>query len=294
MLNILITGSNGQLGSEIRKVSDSYPYYNFIFTDVGELDITDASRLEHFFSLQNIDVVINCAAYTAVDKAEQEPEAALLINRDAVINLVRACKKFDVYLLHISTDYVFDGKSNRPYREDDMTNPTSSYGRSKLAGENAMTSCLEKGMIIRTSWLYSTFGSNFVKTILKKGAESGKLNVVSDQVGCPTYARDMAAAILEILPKALSEYRFGIYHYANEGECSWYEFARTAVEMAGIPCQVNPLTSAEYPQLAPRPFYSVMDKTRIKKYFGITIPEWKESLKECVEAWRRGSGEAGR
>lgn len=284
MLSILITGSNGQLGSEVRKESALFPYYNFIFTDIAELDITGARQVEQFFSKHNIDVVINCAGYTAVDRAEEEPDLAKLINYEAVANLVQACKKYDVYLVHISTDYVFDGKNHRPYREDDRPNPASTYGKSKLAGEEAVMSCLVKGMIIRTSWLYSSFGGNFVKTILKKGAEKGKLDVVDDQVGCPTYARDLAVTILKILPKALSTHQFEIYHYSNEGECSWYEFAKAAIELANIPCQVNPVTTKDYPQQAPRPFYSVLDKRKIKEQFGITIPHWRESLKECIKA----------
>jgi dTDP-4-dehydrorhamnose reductase len=290
MLNILITGSNGQLGSEFRQVSVLYPYYNFIYTDIAELDITAAGQIDQFFNEHNIDSVINCAGYTAVDRAEEEPDLAMLINSEAVANLVQACKKYDVYIVHISTDYVFDGKNNRAYREDDSPNPASSYGKSKLAGEETMMSCLEKGMIIRTSWLYSSFGSNFVKTILKKGAEKGKLNVVNDQVGCPTYARDLAVTILEILPKALSTNQFEIYHYSSEGECSWYEFAKAAIQLANIPCQVNPVTSEQYPQQASRPFYSVLDKTKIKEQFGIVIPHWRESLKECVEMLAKGGG----
>lgn len=284
MLSILITGSNGQLGNEIREASALYPYYNFIFTDIAELDITDAGQVEQFLSQHNIDVVINCAGYTAVDRAEEEPDIAKLINYAAVVNLVQACKKYDIYLVHISTDYVFDGKNHRPYKEDDRPNPASTYGKSKLAGEEAVMTCLEKGMIIRTSWLYSSFGSNFVKTILKKGAEKGKLDVVDDQVGCPTYARDLAVTILKILPKALSTHQFEIYHYSNEGECSWYDLAKAAVELANIPCQVNPVTSEEYPQQAPRPFYSVLDKTKIKQQLGITIPHWRESLRDCIKA----------
>jgi dTDP-4-dehydrorhamnose reductase len=294
MLNILITGSNGQLGSEFRKASTLYPSNNFIFTDIAELDITSALQVDQFFKENNIDLVINCAAYTAVDRAEEEPDLARLINYGAVANLVRVCKKYDIYLVHISTDFVFDGKSQRPYHEDDRPNPLSSYGKSKLAGEEAMMSCLERGMIIRTSWLYSAFGSNFVKTILKNGAEKGKLNVVDDQVGCPTYARDLAETILQILPKALSSVRFEIYHYANEGQCSWYEFAKAAIELANISCEITPITSDNYPQKASRPAYSVMDKTKIKERFGISIPEWRESLKECVKAWRHGGLEAGK
>lgn len=290
MLNILITGSNGQLGNEFRVASSLHPYYNFIFTDIAELDITLTEETGQFFSRNNIDIIINCAAYTAVDKAEDEHGTAMLVNYEAVLNLVRACKTYNIFLVHISTDYVFDGKSQKPYLEDDTPNPVSSYGKSKLAGEDAMMSCLGKGMIIRTSWLYSSFGNNFVKTILKKGKEKGKLEVVNDQVGCPTYARDLAVTILDILPKALSTYQFEIYNYANEGQCSWYDLATAAIELADIPCLVNPVSSDQYPQKAPRPFYSVLDKTKIKKAFGITIPHWRESLKDCVEAWAHGSG----
>jgi dTDP-4-dehydrorhamnose reductase len=294
MLNILITGCKGQLGNEFRAVSPLYPYYNFIFTDVSELDITSVEDVEQFFSRNNIDITINCAGYTAVDKAEDEPGMAMLVNHEAVLNLLRACKKYETFLVHISTDYVFDGKSRRPYLEDDSPNPVSSYGKSKLAGEDAIMLCLEKGMIIRTSWLYSSFGTNFVKTILQKGTERGKLDVVNDQVGCPTYARDLAVTILDILPKALSIYQPEIYNYANEGECSWFELAKAAIELADISCQVNPVTSDKYPQKAPRPTYSVLDKTKIKKTFGIGIPEWKESLKDCLEAWGHGGMEAGK
>jgi dTDP-4-dehydrorhamnose reductase len=283
MLNILITGSNGQLGSELKEVSAIYPFYNFIFTDIAELDITDEQEVELFFSETNIDVLVNCAGYTAVDRAEDEPDLAKLINYEAIANLVKVCKKYDTYLVHISTDYVFDGRNNRPYTEDDRPNPASTYGKSKLAGEEAMMSCLEKGMIIRTSWLYSSFGNNFVKTILKKGAETGKLDVVDDQFGCPTYARDLAHVILEILPKALSTHAFEILHYSSEGQCSWYEFAKAAIRIANIPCQVNPVSSAQYPQKAPRPVYSVLDITKIKEKFGIIIPDWKDSLRECVK-----------
>lgn len=291
MLNILITGSNGQLGSEFRVASGSYQFYNFIFTDVAELDITSAGDVEQFVEKNNIDVIINCAGYTAVDKAEDEPAIAMLVNYEGVVNLVKACKTYEIFLVHISTDYVYDGKSRKPYQEDDRPNPVSSYGKSKLAGEEAMMSCLEKGMIIRTSWLYSSFGANFVKTILKKGAEKGKLDVVDDQVGCPTYGRDLAKTILKILPKAISSQQFEIYHYSNKGECSWYEFAKAAIDMANISCEVNPVTSDKYPQKAPRPSYSVLDKTKIKKEFGIQIPHWRESLKDCMEVWRHGGME---
>jgi dTDP-4-dehydrorhamnose reductase len=282
MLNILITGSKGQLGSEIREASHIFPYFNFFFTDIDELDITNQKAVADFFSDKNIDLVINCAAYTAVDKAEQDPGAALLINRDAVVNLMAVCRLNEAYMIHISTDYVFDGHGKRPYRESDPTHPASSYGKSKKAGEDAMLSCLDKGMIIRTSWLYSTFGSNFIKTILKKGKELGELNVVNDQFGCPTYARDLANAILGLIPRAMSQHRMEIYHYSNEGSCNWYEFATEAVGRAGITCKVNPVSSLMYTQLAPRPDYSILDIGKIKEQFGLVIPHWKDSLADCI------------
>jgi dTDP-4-dehydrorhamnose reductase len=282
MLNILITGSKGQLGSEIREASAAYPYFRFFFTDIDELDITNQLTVADFFRDNSIDVVLNCAAYTAVDKAEQEPGVAMLINRDAVINLATACRLNEAYMIHISTDYVFDGHGKRPYRESDPTHPASSYGKSKKAGEDAMLSCLDKGMIIRTSWLYSTFGSNFIKTILKKGRELGELNVVNDQVGCPTYAHDLATTILGLIPRAMSQHKMEIYHYSNEGYCNWYEFATEAVGMAGITVKVNPVSSLMYVQLAPRPDYSILDKTKIKEHFGLAIPHWKDSLADCI------------
>jgi dTDP-4-dehydrorhamnose reductase len=283
MLNILITGGNGQLGSEIREASASYPYYRFIFTDIAELDITDRDKVDDFIGENNIDVVINCAAYTNVDMAEKEPEKAMLINRDTVSNLAFACNIHDSFLVHISTDYIFDGSGNYPYGENAPTSPATSYGRSKLAGEDAMISCLPKGIIIRTSWLYSSFGHNFIKTILEKGKDKGELTVVNDQTGCPTYACDLAVLILDLIPKFLSGRNLRIYNYSNEGQCTWYEFAKEAVGLAGIKCRVNPVTSAEYQQLASRPVYSVLDKSKIKKDFGIFIPHWKESLAVCIE-----------
>jgi dTDP-4-dehydrorhamnose reductase len=288
LVSILITGCNGQLGNEFKVVAKDFPHFSFSFTDVGELDITDYKQVEDHITHYEPDVIINCAAYTAVDMAEDEPEKAMWLNGDAVANLTRACDLHDCFLVNISTDYIFDGKNTRPYREDDIPSPMTVYGLSKLAGEEAMISCLQKGMIIRTSWLYSSFGNNFVKTILRKGAETGTLNVVNDQAGCPTYARDLAVTILNILPKALSTQQLEIFHYSNEGECNWYEFARAAIEMAGINCEVNPVTSDKYPQKAARPAYSVMDKTKIREAFGITIPAWQESLKDCLQVMREG------
>jgi dTDP-4-dehydrorhamnose reductase len=282
MLTVLITGSKGQLGSEINRLAASYPVYNFLFTDIDELDICSQEAVNTYFEQNNIDVVVNCAAYTAVDLAEDEPERAMAINRDAVANLARASKEQGAYLIHISTDYVFDGQEKRPYKENDPTHPQSSYGRSKLAGEELISGCLDKGMIIRTSWLYSTFGNNFIKTIIQKCPEKGQLNVVDDQSGCPTYARDLAKLILDIIPGSVSIPRFDIFHYSNEGECTWYELACAVVELAGLKCVINPISSSEYPQKAPRPVYSVLDTSRIRENFGISIPGWKESLKEMI------------
>jgi len=290
MVKVLVTGCNGQLGSEFKLLVKEFPNFSFLLTDVDDLDITDYHQVEIFFKKYMPDVVINCAGYTAVDKAEDEPEKAMWLNRDAVTNLAAAGSLCDSYMVHISTDYVFNGKNIRPYREDDIPSPVSIYGLTKLAGEEAMMSCLQFGMIIRTSWLYSSFGNNFVKTILKRCAEKGELNVVTDQFGSPTYARDLAKAILEILPAAMSSKQFEIFHYADEGECSWFEFACEAVSIAGLPCRINPIDTKGYPTKAQRPAYSVFDKSLIKNRFGITIPEWRESLKECVEELRVGHG----
>jgi len=282
MLTILITGSNGQLGSEFRILASGYPHYHFIFTDVNELDICSEDQVNDFFNKHNVDVVVNCAAYTAVDSAEDEPEKAMALNRDAVANLAGACKAHNAYLIHISTDYVFDGTGSKPYTENDTARPATIYGQSKLEGEERISGCLEKGMIIRTSWLYSSFRQNFVKTIMNKCPESNELKVVNDQKGSPTYARDLARAILDIIPRALSMHRFEIFHYANEGECTWYEMACAIVGLAGLNCRVVPVNSLDYPQKAPRPAYSVLDKTKIKDLMGISIPHWKESLKEMI------------
>jgi dTDP-4-dehydrorhamnose reductase len=283
MLRILVTGANGQLGSELRSLAPAYGHFGFTFIDLAELDLTDEAAVERYFESDAFDVVINCAAYTAVDKAEEDPLSAMKLNRDAVRYLSSQCKAADTYLIQISTDYVFDGRGNRPYREDDRTNPQSVYGLSKLAGEEAMMTCLSKGMIIRTSWLYSPYGNNFVKTIYNKAKEKGHLRVVSDQFGNPTYARDLARTILDILPKALSDNELHILHYSNEGNCSWYDFAGEIVRIAGIPCTIEPIPTSEYPLPAPRPVYSALDKSRIKTNFGVEIPVWKDGLKRCMK-----------
>ncbi len=280
-MNILVTGANGQLGNELRTLTSAYPNFNFIFTDIAELDITNFEDVNAFITSNQIDTVINCAAYTAVDKAETEIEMAWKINAQAVQNLAKACGD-NKLLVHISTDYVFDGKGHRPYNEDKETNPISAYAKSKLGGEIEIWNFATNALIIRTSWLYSTFGNNFMKTMIKYGKERGKLNVVFDQIGTPTYAHDLAKSILDILNKGTDLKGINVFNYSNEGVCSWYDFAIAIMEETGIDCVVNPILSEAYPLPAARPFYSVLDKSKIKSIFGIQIPHWRESLRNCV------------
>jgi dTDP-4-dehydrorhamnose reductase len=282
-MNILITGSNGQLGNEFKELSKEETALNFIFTDVAELDITNEDAVAAFFQQIKPDVVINCAAYTAVDKAEQEPEKADLINGKAVGILARAASLHNAIMIHISTDYVFDGKGYRPYVETDPVHPVSAYAKSKLLGETEMLEHARSGFIIRTSWLYSSFGHNFVKTILKYGKERGKLNVVFDQIGTPTYAGDLAIAILIIVKSGKRPIVPEIYHFSNEGIISWYDFAIAIIEFSGISCKVTPIETKDYPLPAARPFYSVFNKAKIKQTFGIEIPYWRDSLKAALE-----------
>ena len=281
-MNILVTGGNGQLGMSIKDLAHSFGNYSFIFTDIDELDITDLKALQQFFSDHSIDVILNCAAYTAVDKAETEYDKALMINRDAVQNLVFIANDHDVSLIHVSTDYVFDGRSKRPYLETDPVSPTSAYGRSKVAGEEIILERSRNAAIVRTAWLYSPYGQNFVKTILKKGKEQGVLRVVADQLGSPTSAADLASAILH-LANNMPEEGVQIYHYANEGVCSWYEFAKAVLDIGNIACKVHPVKSEDYPVLAPRPAYSVMDKSKIQHHLRLTVPAWRESLEICID-----------
>lgn len=283
MVTILITGGNGQLGSEFRAVAPEFRHLSFIFTDIEELDLTDRDKVMSFFDQNRPDVVINCAAYTAVDKAEDEPEKAMWINRDAVANLAGACDVFDCFLVHISTDFVFNGCANRPYTEEDIPSPLSVYGLSKLDGEEALLSCLQRGLIIRTSWLYSPYGNNFMKTILDRCKSIGNLNIVDDQVGTPTYARDLANAILQLLPAAMAATQPDILHFSNGGQCSWYEFAVEIARQSGSDCTIKPIKTGEYPAKAIRPAYSVMDLSKIKSKYGIQIKDWKESLGECLK-----------
>ena len=280
MKTVLVTGANGQLGIALRSIPDGFAGFEFYFTDVDTLDICDKAQVGAFVKSHNIDVIVNCAAYTAVDRAENETELCWRINRDAVSNIGEVAASAGVKVIHVSTDYVFDGCGTRPYREDDVTNPASVYGASKLAGEQALLEVCPDSVIIRTAWLYSETGNNFVKTMLRLGAERDMLGVVADQKGTPTYAGDLAEAIM----KVMTAERFvpGIYHYTNEGVCTWYEFAVRIFEIAGITCDVSPLTTAEYPTPAKRPAYSVLDKAKIVDTYGIQIPVWEKSLANCL------------
>ena len=299
-INILITGSSGQLGSELRMLNDKFKMLNYrcFFIDKNDLDITDFQRVKDFIEKNDIKIIINTAAYTAVDKAEEEKELAELINYKAVENLAKISKEKDIFLVHISTDYVFNGKNYRPYVEEDKTDPINYYGLTKLKGEEAIKKINPKGVIIRTSWVYSSFGKNFVKTMLNLAKTKKELNIIFDQIGTPTYARDLAEVILRILDvkfkitdsnnnltsniKHLPS-NVEIYHYSNEGVCSWYDFAKAIFEIEGIDIKVNPIESKDYPTPAKRPFYSVLNKSKIKRDFNIEIPYWIDSLKECLE-----------
>ena len=286
MKNILVTGAYGQLGNEVRILSANYPEYNFMFTDVDSLDITDKDELIDFVTGNDIRYIINCAAYTAVDKAEDDAELCEKINAAAVKNLGLAAAEAGAGIIHVSTDYVFDGTSCRPYTEDMPTKPCSVYGKTKLKGEKNLLKACPNPIIIRTAWLYSPFGNNFVKTMIKLGSERESLNVIFDQVGTPTYALDLADAILKAMDQTIDtdHEKGGIYHFSNEGVCSWYDFTIKIHEIAGInTCKVNPIETKDYPTKAARPHYSVLNKTKIKQTFNITIPHWEASLKECIK-----------
>ncbi|MDD3078117.1 MAG: dTDP-4-dehydrorhamnose reductase [Paludibacter sp.] len=281
MKTILITGSNGQLGNEMRVASARYPEFKYIYTDVAELDICNKAAIEAFIKTNPVDFIVNCAAYTAVDKAEDDIELCYKINRDAVQNLGEAASANNIKIIHVSTDYVFDGTNHIPYTEDEPVCPASVYGKSKLAGEEALIKSCKDAVIIRTSWLYSSFGNNFVKTMLKLGAEKESLNVIFDQIGTPTYAADLAEAILKIVSS--EKFITGIYHFSDEGVCSWYDFTKTIHKIAGITtCNVKPIESKDYPAKTPRPHYSVLNKAKIKNNYQIEIPHWEESLEKCV------------
>ena len=285
MAVILITGANGQLGSELKTVSKNYYGYQFVFTDINDLDITNRSLTADFVKNIGPDWIINCAAYNLVDKAENESDKATLINSTAVKNIAESVRGTDCRFIHISTDYIFDGSSNVPYNENSVPNPLGVYGRSKLEGEKA--ALIHHGsMIIRTSWLYSFHGSNFVKTILAKAKEKESLNVVFDQIGSPTWAADLAESIMLIISGVIRNqiaFNAGIYHYSNEGVCSWYDFADAIVSEAGLSCKILPILSKEYPTAVQRPFYSVLDKAKIKENYNLVIPHWRSSLKKCIK-----------
>lgn len=286
-MHILITGCNGQLGMELQQLSSDYPQHTFHFTDVADLDITKKTEVEKFVVLNRINAIINAAGYTAVDKAEDEPETANLINGTAAGYLAEVATRNNALLVHISTDYVFGGEHFKPLVETDAPKPLSKYAASKLLGEDMVTKHGKAAVILRTSWLYSSFGHNFAKTMLRLGKERDSLNVVFDQVGTPTYAADLAAVILELLPQWSAITSPVLYHYSNEGVASWYDFAVAAHSIATIACQVNPIETKDYPLPARRPFYSVMNKDRIKQRHGIKIPYWRESLERCIRKIER-------
>lgn len=285
MMPVLITGCKGQLGSEIQRISSQFPEISFIFTDLEELNITRAHDIQSFLDSMPVKFIVNCAGYTAVDLAEDEREMAERLNADATGYLAKVSAERGIQLIHISTDYVFDGEKNHPYLETDPVNPQTVYGKSKLHGEEALHQS-GKGIIIRTSWLYSSFGNNFVKTILRLSGEKERLNVVFDQTGCPTYARDLASAILEMIRMEIKQEnspRHDIYHYSNQGMCSWYEFATSIIDIAGSGCKIIPVESKDYVTKAVRPRYTVMSKKKIMDEYDLHIPHWKDSLKDCID-----------
>jgi dTDP-4-dehydrorhamnose reductase len=282
-MNILVIGSNGQLGSEIKDISVDYKNFNILFRDLPELNICEEDKLITFILNQKIDLVINCAAYTAVDKAEENAKIAEQVNSLGVQNIVKAIEKVNGILVHISTDYVFDGTSSEPYKESDHVNPLGIYGKTKRDGELFVINSTIDSIIIRTSWLYSSYGNNFVKTMYRLGNEKNSLNVVSDQIGTPTYARDLAKVCLDIISDIQKiPNKSKVYHYSNEGVASWYDFACSVIELSGSKCKVKAIQTIDYPTSAKRPHYSVLNKTKIKNDFNIEIPHWKESLKDCI------------
>lgn len=280
-MRILVTGANGQLGNEMQILARENPLHTYYFTDVQELDICDKEAVWNFISKNKIELIVNCAAYTAVDKAEDNPELARQLNSEAPKEMARAAQACSAAMIQVSTDYVFDGTAHIPYTEDCAPCPDSVYGSTKLAGEQAVMEHCEQAAVIRTAWLYSTFGNNFVKTMIRLGKECDSLGVVFDQIGTPTYAHDLACAIFAMIDKGVVR---GIYHFSNEGVCSWYDFTLAIHRLAGITsCKVTPLHTSEYPAKANRPHYSVLDKTKIKATYGIEIPHWEESLKNCLK-----------
>lgn len=286
MHKILVTGATGQLGSEINAISKEYKQYTFLFCTSSDLNICDHASVRRFLEENKVNSIINCAAYIAVDKAETDHETAYAVNHLAVENLAKLSAELNVQLIHISTDYVFDGTNNKPYNESNFPNPQSVYGSSKLAGEEAMRKANPKNsIIIRTSWVYSHFGNNFVKTMLRLAEDRTELNVVADQIGTPTYAKDLAKTILQILLQLNNE-QVEVYHYSNEGVCSWYDFAQAIFEMKNKTIKLNSIGTVQYPTPAKRPFYSVLSKNKIKEVFGIEVPYWRKSLKDCLKNYK--------
>lgn len=281
MTTILITGSKGQLGNEMQQAAPRFPQFTFIYTDVDELDICNKIALDNFVKANEVNFIVNCAAYTAVDKAEDDVELCYKINAEAVRNIGEVATANGVKVVHLSTDYVFDGTNYLPYSEDQAVCPATIYGKSKLAGEEALLETCPQSVILRTAWLYSSFGNNFVKTMMKLGTERDSLTVIFDQVGSPTYAADLAEAILQVISH--DTFVPGIYHFSDEGVCSWYDFTKTIHRIAGITCDVKPIETKDYPAKTPRPHYSVLNKAKIKSTYGITIPHWEESLERCIE-----------
>jgi dTDP-4-dehydrorhamnose reductase len=281
-MNILVTGANGQLGNEIRRLANEHKAQAYFFTDVAELDITGKEVVRSFVLENRIELIINCAAYTNVDKAEDDEQTADLINNGAVENLAVAAKEANATLIHVSTDYVFQGNGNLPCTEDEPANPLGIYGKTKLAGEKAIRQTGCRHIILRTAWLYSEYGNNFVKTMLRLTAERDSLKVVFDQVGTPTYAADLASVIFHIIDNSLYKSHEGIYHFSNEGVCSWYDFAKEIASLGGNTCDIQPCHSDEFPSKVKRPAFSVLDKTKLKRDFNFVVPYWKDSLKTCI------------
>lgn len=279
-MTVLVLGANGQLGKCLKEESINFPEISYLFKNSTELDITNSDSIEKTFNENNIQYCINCAAYTAVDKAETEKNIAFLINAEAVKNLAQVCKKHQAILIHISTDFVFDGSKSIPYIESDTPNPLNVYGASKLKGEEHIISILKNYFIVRTSWLYSEFGNNFMKTMIKLAKERNELSIVSDQLGTPTYARNLANALLQII--ASNNKDFGIYHFSNEGEISWYDFAKEIFKQSKTSIKIKGICTSEYPTLAKRPFYSVLSNKKISKALGIETSDWKDSLKIAI------------
>ncbi len=280
-MKVLVTGANGQLGCALRRLLDREMPGEAIYTDKQELDLTDAAAVENFIRDNEVTHIVNCAAYTAVDRAEEEKRECALINTDAVKNLAAAADLLGAKIIHISTDYVFDGTNHRPYRESDKVNPISQYGTTKRKGETALLALAPESIIIRTAWLYSDTGHNFVKTILSLAKKQNEIRVVCDQIGTPTYARDLAEAVLAVLKS--HQWVAGIYHFTDEGAASWYDFAKAILRIAGKKTRVVPIPTEDYPTLAQRPAYSILDRSRIKATYGVEIPHWEDALTDCVK-----------